>query len=396
MPLTDIQVRNFKPAETPFRKSDGGGLFVEVRPNGSKLWRLAYRFHGKQKLMSFGSYPETTLANAREKRLAAKSLLSNGKDPMEQAKAEQERRRALSEDTFGRIADELMEKGRKDGLARRTLEKKSWILEMAKSDLAELPIKQITAQEVLAVLRKTESKGKYETARRMRSVIGQVFRYAIATARADNDPTFALRDALTKSRTVHMAALTDWEEFTGLVRAIWSFDGGAPQTRAALKLMTLLYPRPGELRGAHWSEFDLTAASWEIPAERTKMRRKHVKPLSVPARSILQELKNLSISDEFVVPSSWVKDKPISENTMNTALRRMGFTKEECTSHGFRASASSLLNESGKWSEGAIETELAHVGSDEVRRAYNRTRYWEERVSMAQWWAEKIMTVTTR
>lgn len=394
MTLTDIQIRRLKPEDRPYRKSDGGGLFVEVRPNGSKLWRMAYRHDGKQKLLSFGAYPATSLASARAKRQDAKTLLADGIDPLASAKAEQAQQRALSEHTFGKIADELIAKGEKDGLAQRTLEKKRWILSLVKPDLENRPIEAITAADILAVLRKVEAKGNYETAKRMRSVIGQVFRYAVATARASNDPTFGLRGALITPKTVHMAAITDADGFAGLVRAIWGYTSGTPETRTALKLMALLYPRPGELRLAKWDEFDLDAATWSIPKERMKMRRPHVKPLPSQAVQMLKELRRLNSSEELVFPSPWAKGKPISENTMNTALRRMGFTKEECTSHGFRASASSLLNESGKWSPDAIEAELAHVGADEIRRAYHRAAYWEERVKMAQWWADRLSSIT--
>ncbi|MBL4618697.1 MAG: tyrosine-type recombinase/integrase, partial [Marinicaulis sp.] len=387
----DTQILALKPATKPFRRSDGGGLFLEVRPNSSKLWRMAYRFDGKQKLLSFGPYPDTSLATARSKRQDAKTLLAEGIDPLANAKAEQEQQRTISEYTFGKIADELIAKGEKDGLATRTLEKKRWLLSLARADLESTPIKTISATDVLAVLRKVEAKGNYETAKRMRSSIGQVFRYAIATARATNDPTFGLRGALITPKTVHLAALTDKDEFASLIRAIWGYNSGAPETRTALKLMALLYPRPGELRQAQWSEFDLNAATWTIPKERMKMRRKHTKPLPHQAIELLKELRLLNPTSDLVFPSSWANGKPISENTMNMALRRMGFTKEECTSHGFRASASSLLNESGKWSSDAIEAELAHIGADEVRRAYHRATYWDERVKMADWWSDRIM-----
>ncbi|WP_428408279.1 tyrosine-type recombinase/integrase [Hyphococcus sp.] len=270
MALTDIQIRRLKPEDRPFRKSDGGGLFVEVRPNGSKLWRMAYRHEGKQKLLSFGAYPATSLASARAKRQDAKTLLADGIDPLASAKAEQAQQRALSEHTFGKIADELIAKGEKDGLAERTLEKKRWVLSLVKPDLENRPIEAITAADILAVLRKVEAKGNYETAKRMRSVIGQVFRYAVATARASNDPTFGLRGALVTPKTVHMAAITDADGFAGLVSAIWGYTSGTPETRTALKLMALLYPRPGELRLAKWDEFDLDAATWSIPKERMK------------------------------------------------------------------------------------------------------------------------------
>ncbi|WP_411817366.1 tyrosine-type recombinase/integrase [Hyphococcus sp. DH-69] len=394
MALTDIQIRRLKPESKPFRRSDGGGLYIEVKPTGSKLWRMAYRFDGKQKLLAFGAYPDVSLALARSKRHDAKALLAEAIDPAAHAKAEKEEQIALTEHTFGKIADELIEKGEKEGLAERTLEKKRWLLSLAMPDLGDLPITAITAPQILATLRKVEAKGNYETAKRMRSVIGQVFRFAISTTRASNDPTFGLRGALTTPKTVHMAAFTEWEDYAGLIRAIWGYQSGAPETRTALKLMALLYTRPGELRLAKWDEFDLDARKWTIPAERMKMRRKHIKPLPTQAVELLRELREINFDTELVFPSTLRNGKPISENTMNTALRRMGFTQDECTSHGFRASASSLLNESGKWSPDAIEAELAHRGSDEVRRAYHRSSYWDERVKMCQWWADRLLAVT--
>ena len=365
-------------------------MFVEVRPNGSKLWRLAYRFEGAQKLMALGSYPETTLARAREKRTEAKALLQDGIDPMARAKAEKAEQAALSEHTFSKIAAELIDKLRREGKADTTLNKKQWLLDMANADFGSKPIRDVDAPAILKTLRKVEAKGNYETAKRLRSTIGQVFRYAIATARADNEPTYALRGALIAPKVSHMAAATDRAAFARIVQAIWAYDSGSPSTRAALKLMALLYTRPGELRLALWEEFDLEKAIWTIPAERMKMRKEHVKPLPAMAVAILRVLQAETGSNYRAFPSSIARDKPISENTLNQALRRMGFEKDEHTSHGFRASASSLLNESGLWNEDAIEAELAHVGADQVRRAYHRARYWDERVRMADWWAGQI------
>jgi len=224
----------------------------------------------------------------------------------------------------------------------------------------------------------------------LRSNIGQVFRYAIATARADNDPTFGLRDALITPKVTHRAAATTKEDFSRVLNAVWTYDGWSPTTCAALKLMALLYPRPGELRLAFWDEFDLEKRIWTIPAKRMKMRREHTKPLSGGVISILEDLRLFTGQSDRVLPSLISRDRSMSENTMNQALRRMGFEKNEMTSHGFRASASSLLNESGQWKEDAIEAELAHIDSDQVRRAYHRAQYWDERVKMADWWTEEI------
>ncbi len=394
MPLTDVQIRNMKPQARAYRRADGGGLFIEVRPGGSKLWRLAYRFDGKQKLMAFGSYPETSLARAREKRQAAKAVLQDGVDPMAQARAQKETRRAEVEHSFQMIAAQLLEKLGREGLATSTLEKKQWLLDMANAELGAMPISTISAADVLRCLKKVDDLGNYETAKRLRTAIGQVFRYAIATARAENDPTIALRGALTSPKVKHRAAVTDRQAFGALIRAIWTYDGGV-ETRAALKLMALLYPRPGELRLATWQEFDLVKAIWVIPAERTKMRREHAKPLPALAVEILEDLKRYTGDKVLAFPSPVSALRPISENTMNSALRRLGYSKDVHTPHGFRASASSLLNESGLWNADAIEAELAHIGSDQVRRAYHRTQYWDERVQMADWWVGEVAGLLT-
>jgi integrase len=244
----------------------------------------------------------------------------------------------------------------------------------------------------LAVLRNVDNKGHHETARRMRSSIGEVFRYAIATARATNDPTFALRGALTVPVVKHRAAITDPKEFGGLLRAIDAFQG-QPSTIAALKLMSLLFPRPGELRKAEWKEFDFENAVWTIPAARTKMRREHRVPLSTQALAVLRELHPFTGHAELVFPGLQSVLKPLSENTLNVALRRMGYGQNDATSHGFRATASSLLNESGKWSSDVIERALGHQDADAVRRAYARGEHWKERVAMNQWWADHLDTL---
>lgn len=395
MPLSDVQIRKLKPAEKPYRQSDGGNLCIEVRPNGSKLWKLFYRVEGRMKTLSLGPYPEVSLAQARVARLEAKTLLKRGTDPLAHAKSEREAKRALAKDTFAAVAGEMLAKAEREGRAENTLIKKRWLIGMANADLADRPITAITAAEILKTLQREEAKGNYETTRRLRATIGQVFRFAIATARAENDPTFGLRGALIAPKVTHRAAITDIKGFAGLVRAIWGYEG-APETQAALKLMALVYPRPGELRLASWNEFDLAKSVWTIPATRTKMRRDHSKPLPKLAVQILADLKAHTGNYDFAFPSALSLGKPISENTLNGALRRLGFTKQEATSHGFRASASSLLNESGLWNRDAVEAELAHVGVDQVRRAYHRSAYWDERVRMAAWWADQIASFLSR
>ncbi|CCM78032.1 tyrosine-type recombinase/integrase [Rhizobium mesoamericanum] len=390
MGLTDTKLRAIKPATTAKKYGDGEGLhlLVPAAPRDGRFWKLAYRFGGKQKTLSLGEYPYVSLADAREKRTEAKRLLAQGIDPSQQKKLDKIAQRHAHATTFNAVADDFLAKVGKEGKADATMTKKRWLLDLARPDLGKRPISEIKAAEILVPLRKVESQGNYETARRLRSTISQVFRHAVATARAEYDPTTNLRGALTAPTVTHRAALTEREGFAGLLRAVWGYEG-APETKAALSLMAYLYPRPGELRLAEWEEFDLEAAIWTIPAPRTKMRREHRKPLPPQAVKILRDQKDLTGDLPYVFPSRLTR-KPISENTLNGALRRLGFTTNEMTSHGFRASASSLLNESGKWSPDAIEAELAHIGADQVRRAYHRAAYWGERVQMAQWWADEI------
>tara|TARA_R110002020_G_scaffold126738_4_gene284601 strand:- start:10802 stop:12046 length:1245 start_codon:yes stop_codon:yes gene_type:complete len=388
MALTDTALKALKPTEKPTKHSDGGGLHVLLSPKGSKLWRLSYRFDGKQQTMALGSYPAVTLADARRQRENVKALLAKGINPSQHAKLERIAKRSSNAVTFKAVAEEYLEKIAKEGKADATQSKKEWLLGLAMPSIGARPISEITAAEILVPLRRIEAKGNYETARRVRSSVGQIFRYAIATARTDNDPTFGLKGALTAPVVSHRAAITDKKTFGGLLRAIWAYEG-MPETRLALQMMALLYPRPGELRQATWSEIDFDKAIWTLPASRMKMRREHRKPLSAQALALLKELRTLTGDGKLLFPAVTSRTRTMSENTMNSALRRMGFSQQEATSHGFRASASSLLNESGKWSPDAIEAELAHVGADEVRKAYHRALYWDERVKMAEWWAEE-------
>lgn len=395
MALTDTALKALKPTEKPTKHSDGGGLHVLLSPQGSKLWRLSYRFDGKQQTMALGSYPAVTLADARRQRENAKALLAKGINPSHHAKLERITKRASNAVTFKAVADEYLLKIAKEGKADTTQNKKEWLLGLAMPDIGSRPVSEITAAEILVPLRRIEAKGNYETARRVRSTIGQIFRYAIATARTDNDPTFGLKGALTAPVVSHRAAVTGKKAFGGLLRAIWAYEG-MPETRMALQLMALLYPRPGELRQAEWSEIDFDKGIWTLPASRMKMRREHRKPLSAQALAILEDLRTLTGDGKLLFPAVTSRTRTMSENTMNSALRRMGFTQDEATSHGFRASASTLLNESGKWSPDAIEAELAHVGADEVRKAYHRALYWDERVKMADWWAGEIHTMKSQ
>jgi integrase len=396
MALTDVAIRNAKPGEK-LRKLAENGLQLWIMPSGSKLWRLSYQFASKQKLLVLGSYPTLSLADARSAREAAKAALARGIDPCEKRQAD---KRAASEargNTFTAIADELLERKRREGRAEATLKKIEWLLGLARPELGKRPISEITAREVLAVLRKVEARGALDTAGSLRSLIGEVFRYAIATDRAENDPTYALRGALMAPVVRHHPAITDPKEFGALLRAIWGFDG-YPTTIAALKLMAYLFPRPGELRQAQWREFDLDAAIWEIPASRMKMRRPHRIPLPRQAVAILRELHKITCrGDSGLVFVGYgrsgvrgdLRQRPISENTLNGALRRLGYTKDEATAHGFRATASTLLNENG-FRPDVIEAALAHQETNAVRRAYQRSDFREERREMMQWWADYL------
>ena len=389
MPLTDIALKNMKPAERAYKKADANGLFIWVKPNGSMHWHLKYRFLGREKSMSYGPYPLISLKEAREKRDRDRKLLLEGIDP---ATVKKERKHAAEVAVRGRfdfLAAELLEKNRLEGKAEQTLRKKAWLVEMANKDLGDRSILDITPSEVLAVLKKQEKVGNLETASRLRTTIGEVFRYAIASGLTTNDPTQPLKGALLRKRVTSRAAITDRRRLGELLVAIEGY-GGYRVVALGLRLLSILHVRPGELRLARWDEFDFDAATWGIPAERMKMRSEHLLPLPRQAVEILTQLKALSHPDAMVLPSQSLKVKPLSENTFNQALRKMGFGKDEMTAHGFRATFSTLANESGKWNPDAIEKALAHVEGNEVRRAYARGAFWEERVEMAQWWADLL------
>jgi integrase len=394
MPLTDATIRNLKPRDKPFKVSDFEGLFLLVKPTGSRLWHQKYRIDGKEKLLAIGSYPEVSLAQARLARDAARALLASGKDPSEvkqERKREEKERRGL---TFESQAKAYIDKTAKEGRADTTLSKTEWLLGKAIADFGTKPMSEITSPMVLRCLRKTEAKGNYETAKRLRAKVSAVFRYAVANGTATTDPTYALKDALIRPTAKPRAAIIDVNALGDLMRAIDGFHGQAV-TRIALQLLALLVPRPGELRKARWIEFDFDGAIWSIPAERMKMRRAHRVPLPKQALRFLHELKALTGSTEFVLPSLVSSTRIMSENTLNTALRRMGFGADEMTSHGFRATFSTLANESGLWNPDAIERALAHVESNDVRRAYARGEHWEERIKLADWWASFLDQVRT-
>lgn len=328
------------------------------------------------------------MRDARDARDGARRTLAQGQDPLPVKKAAKAVRAEAGANTFATIAGELAEKKRRDKKAAAAMRKFDWFMSFALPSLGSRPIAEISAREVLVVLKEIERRGTHETARKLRTAIGDVFRFAIATARAENDPTIALRGALVTPTVRPRAAIVAPKAFGGLLRAIGDYEG-APESRFALELLALTFVRRGELRAAEWVEFDLDAAVWEIPAGRMKMRKSHRIPLAPRAVAVLKELQKLSGQSRFLFPSVRSMARCMSENTLNAALRRIGLKKEEMTSHGFRASASSMLNESGLWNPDAIERQLAHGDGDSVRRAYARAEFWGERVKMMTWWADR-------
>lgn len=388
MALSDLQIRNAKAKTNAYKLSDGGGLQLWISTDGAKRWRLAYRFAGKQKVLALGVYPAASIKQAREAREKAKALLASGQDPSLARKVAKSMIAKGAADSFDALCDELLEKKRREGRSALTVSKVEWLLSRVRRDLGPRPIAQITAIEVLTALKVVEARGNFETAKRLRANIGQVFRLAIATGRAENDPTIALRGALASPPVRHRAAIIDPRGFGALLRSIDGYEG-APETKAALQFSALTFARPGEVRAAEWSEIDLDKGIWSIPAEKMKMRRPHRVPLSKQALTIMIEVRRITGNYKFVFPSARTGERCMSENTINASLRRLGFSKEEMTAHGFRSTASSILNESGLWNSDAIERQLAHVDKDSVRRAYARADFWDERVRMMQWWADE-------
>lgn len=388
MSLSDAAVRAAKPREKPYKLTDSSGLHLLVRPNGSKLWRLKYRFVGREKLLSFGAYPVISLADARKRRDDAKRLLADGTDPSVKKKHDKIAAATAAANTFGAVAAEYLANKENGDASASTMDKNRWMLEALAAALANRPIAQITAAEVLDVLKRVEKSGRRETARRLRSTIGAVFRLAVVTLRAENDPTFALRGALLAPKVHHRPAIVDEKQLGALMRSIDEYDGW-PTLRAALKFVALTFARPGEVRAAHRSEIDFDKTVWRIPAERMKMRRPHEVPLSRQAVEVLQDVWLLSEGGELIFPSIRSNARPLSENALNSALRRMGYSQDEMTAHGFRSSASTILNERG-FEPHVIEVALGHQDENEVRRAYNRAKYWPERVLLMQAWADLL------
>lgn len=396
MPLTDTTIRNTKPAEKPIKLFDGGGLFLLVTPAGQRYWRLKYRAAGKEKLLALGVYPEVTLATARRKRDEAREKLAAGIDPSEAKKAEKRTVRLNAENSFEAVAREWHAKyaptwseSHGDRILRRLeVDAFPWI--------GGKPVADLAPPDVLDALRRVEKRGALETAHRLHANVSQVCRYAVATGRAQRDVTADLRGALPPVQQEHMAALTDPKQVAELLRAIDGYQGTFPVI-CALRLAPLLFQRPGELRAAEWAELDLDAGIWEIPSDRMKRTKQgkasggaHIVPLSSQAVMVLRELHALTGNGRFLFPSVRTKDRPMSDNTINGALRRLGYDGDTMTGHGFRAMARTILDEVLGLPAAIIEAQLAHAVKDPLGRAYNRTAHLPQRREMMQLWADYL------
>jgi integrase len=388
MSLNHFDIQNAKPDAKPYKLADGGGLFLLIQPNGSKLWRLKYRYLGTERSLSFGPYPVVSLADARTKRDEAKKLISEGVDPAVRKKLNRIAAETAARNTFGAVAEEYLENLRERGAAEATIAKNKWLLEDLASPIANRPVAEITPAELLHLLKLVEKSGRRETARRLRGIMGTVFRYAVVTLRANSDPTFALRGALLPPNTKSRAAITDEKRLGALLRSIDDFDG-YPTIRAALQFLALTFARPGEVRGATRDEFNFEKSVWRISAARTKTRKPHDVPLSRQALAVVQDVWPLSGNFTLVFPSIISKKTPLSENTFNSTLRRLGYGHDEMSAHGFRSSASTILNENG-FNPDVIETALGHQNQNSIRRTYNRAIYWPERIALMQKWADML------
>lgn len=386
--LTVVQIRALKSAERPYKVADADGLYLLVQPSGALLWRFRYRCCGIERKLSLGSFPDVSLTQARRRRDEAKAELDDGIDPVEEKRQRRLKAELAAQTTFGLVAEEYIQKMEREGKSPATLKKARWFLELL-AGIAKRPIASVTPHELLDVLKRVEHRGHHETALRLRSFAGRVFRYGFATLRTERNPADILRGALTVPRVKHHAAIVEPKKVGELLRAIDGYQG-RPETLHALRIAPHVFLRPGELRQAKWSEIDFAEKVWRVPAERMKMKQAHAVPLSRQVLYLLQDLRSLARESEFLFPALHTTKRPLSDNTLNVALRRLGFEHDEMTSHGFRAMASTLLNESGLWHPDAIERALAHGEKDKVRAAYHRGAHWAERVRMAQWWSDYL------
>ncbi|MFH0783187.1 MAG: integrase arm-type DNA-binding domain-containing protein [Pseudomonadota bacterium] len=387
MSLTDTAVRNAKPMDKPFKIADSRGLYVLISKAG-KYFRWDYRFAGKRKTLALGVYPDISLKEAREKHEDMRRLLARDIDPMEFKKQKKLEVQAEVKNAFETVAREWFIKNKLVWTEKHAETIISRLQNNIFPWLGKCDISALTAPMLLEVLRRIEDRGAHETAHRVKQICGQVFRYAIATGRAERDPSFDLRGALTPTRSKSMATITDPEKIGALMVAIDGYQGSII-TRCALKLAPLTFVRPGELRHSEWSEINLDKAEWKIPAEKMKMRTTHIVPLSLQAITVLGEIKPLTGNSKYVFPSLRSGTRPMSNNTILAALRNMGYGKDEMTGHGFRAMASTILHEQG-WPSDIIERQLAHAERNNIKAAYNHAQHLPERRRMMQKWADYL------
>lgn len=393
-PLSDIQVKSAKSKVADYKLADGGGLYLLVTTTGGKLWRMDYRFTDKRKTASFGSYPSVTLADARQRRDDAKKLLANGVDPAETKKAQKATKGDQAENTFEVVAREWHSTFAHTWVASHAQHKLERLEKNVFPWIGAKPIAEITAPDVLSVLRRMEARNVLDTAHRVRFECGAIFRYAVATGRVDRDPVADLKGALPPVKNGHHAAPTDPKAVAPLLRAIDEFQGSFV-VKCALQLAPLLFVRPGELRAAEWSEINFESAEWNIPAEKMKMKIAHLVPLSQQAVKVLLELRHLTSHSKYVFPCQRSPLRCMSDNAVNAGLRRMGFEKSEITGHGFRAMARTILDEVLQVRPDFIEHQLAHAVKDPNGRAYNRTAHLVERKKMMQLWADYLDRLKT-
>ena len=384
MPLTNLKVDKAKPKEKQYKLADERGMYLLIHPKGGKWWRLDYRFQGKRKTLSLGTVPDVSLKEARRKRDEARSILDDGADPSYYRASA----KAFGEDSFEAVAREWFEKFRGQWAQSHAVKTLGRLEKDLLHWLGSRPIDAIEPPELLRVIRRVEHRGALDTAHRIQQIASRVFRYGVATGRCSRDPTTDLKGALPPNRANHFATITDPKEIGGLLRAIDGYQG-SPITRCALTLAPLVFVRPGELRHAEWIEIHTDQATWRIPATKMKMKRDHIVPLADQAIHILEEIKPLTGNGRYVFPSVLTTGRPMSDNTINSALRRLGYSKDEMTGHGFRSMASTVLNENG-WTPDAIERQLAHVEGNSIRAAYNYAEHLEERRRMMQWWADYL------
>jgi integrase len=386
MPLSDAKIRNAKPKSKPYKLTDGEGMFVLVHPNGSKYWRLKYRFAGRERILALGVYPDVGISDARERRAQARKALATGNDPGEIKKEAKRLLILKGENTFETVAREWYEQ-----------HKHEWVTNYAEKMIVRLethifprlgsrPVADIKAPELLSVLRVVETSGALDLTRRLKQTCGQIFMYAIATGRAERNPVPDLQGAL-KTPVQKNRAYLKTNELPDYLNKLEAFDGGE-QTKLALKFLLLTFVRTSELRAAVWQEIDFDSSEWRIPADRMKMHDPHIVPLSTQAVSLLRDLQKHTGNREYLFPNQHKPSTFMSENTMLYALYRMGY-HSKATGHGFRSTASTILNENGFMPD-VIERQLAHMERDKVRAAYNHAQYLPERRKMMQWWADYL------